>query len=185
MKPTHFATPADFRDWLERHHAAAAELVVGFHHKTSGRGGMSYPEALDEALCFGWIDGVRKRTDPHRYTIRFSPRKPGSIWSLVNVRHFQRLAAAGRVRPAGQAAFDRRDPKKTGVYSFEQRPQQFPADMERTFRANRKAWTFWETQPPGYRRMLIWWVMSAKQTATRERRLAVLIAKSAAGVRIQ
>src|SRR5215208_4455581 len=119
MKPVYFPTPAAFREWLEQNHASATEILVGFYNKASGRTGITYAEALDEALCFGWIDGIRKRIDANSYSIRFTPRKTSSIWSLVNVRHFKRLAQLGRIRPAGQAAFERRDPKKTGVYSFE------------------------------------------------------------------
>lgn len=185
MKGVPFDSAADLHRWLEENHATATELVIRFFNQASGRGGITYPEALDEALCFGWIDGIRRRVDERSYTIRFTPRKPGSIWSLVNVRHFQRLSKVNRIRPAGQVAFDRRDPKKTGIYSFENRPQEFPRAMEKTFRAHRRAWTFWEKQPPGYRRIMIWWVLSAKQDATRNRRLATLIAKSAAGERMR
>jgi len=184
VKPTYFATAAGFRSWLEVHHAKATEIVLGFYNKASGRGGITYPEALDEALCFGWIDGVRKRIDEHGYSIRFTPRKSVSIWSLVNVRHYERLAKLGRVRSAGQAAYERRDPKKTGVYSFENRPKKLPTAMEKMFRTNQKAWAFWQTQPPGYQRLTIWWVMSAKQSQTQQRRLASLITKSANEVRV-
>jgi uncharacterized protein YdeI (YjbR/CyaY-like superfamily) len=182
---SYFVSAESFRGWLEHNHATASELLVGFYNKTSGRGGLTYPEALDEALCFGWIDGIRKRVDAHSYTIRFTPRKPASIWSLVNVRHFERLKQRGRIQPTGQTAFDRRDPQKTGVYSFEQRPQKFPPAWEKVFRANKKAWTFWQQQPPGYRRIALWWVISAKQDETRQRRLTMLIASSAAGKRLQ
>ena len=184
MKPTSFASAADFRTWLERHHATVAELVVAFFTKSSGRGGLTYPEALDEALCFGWIDGVRRKLDADRFTIRFTPRKHGSTWSLVNVGHVDRLTKAGRMHAAGLAAFAARDPKKTGRYSFEQRPQDFPSDLEKIFRANPSAWTFWQAQPPGYRRTAMWWVVSAKQETTRQRRLATLIADSASSRRL-
>lgn len=179
VPPTFFASAADFRQWLEQHHATATELWVGYYKKASGRGGMVYPEAVDEALCFGWIDGLTKSLDADRYMQRFTPRKPGSNWSNVNVRHVARLTAAGRMRPAGLAAFAARDEKKTGVYSFEQRPENFPAALQKIFRANRTAWTFWQKQPAGYRRTAIWWVISAKQETTRNRRLAQLIAVSA------
>lgn len=183
--PTFFATAAEFRRWLEKNHATAKELWVGYYKKASGRSGMTYPEAVDEALCFGWIDGLTKTIDADSYMQRFTPRKPGSNWSNINVRHIARLKAAGKMHPTGLAAFAARDKKKTGVYAFENRPQAFPPAMEKVFRANKKAWTFWEAQPPGYRRILIWWVISAKQAETRDRRLAKLIAESAAGKRMR
>ncbi len=182
--PTFFAGPAEFRTWLEQHHATAAELWVGFFRKDSDRRGLTYPEALDEALCFGWIDGVRRKTGLATYTNRFTPRQPGSIWSNVNVRHVARLSAAGRMHAAGLAAFSRRSAAKTGVYSFENRPQKFPAALERIFRARRAAWIFWQAQPPGYRRLSVWFVVSAKRDETRRRRLARLIADSTAGRRL-
>jgi uncharacterized protein YdeI (YjbR/CyaY-like superfamily) len=184
MKAALFTSPVEFRSWLERHHSTATELLVGFYSKTSGQGGLTYPEALDEALCFGWIDGVRHRLDAERYTIRFTPRRSGSIWSNVNVRHVLRLRAAGRMHAAGLAAFARRDAKKTGVYSFEQRPQTFPAALAKILRANKPAWNFWQAQPPGYQRTAIWWVISAKRDATRASRLAALINLSATGKRL-
>ncbi|HWA87572.1 MAG TPA: YdeI/OmpD-associated family protein [Opitutus sp.] len=186
MNHRSFASAADFRAWLERHHATTPALVVAFFLTSSGRGGLTYAGALDEALCFGWIDGVRRRIDADRFTIRFTPRKRGSIWSLVNVRHVERLTKAGRMHAAGLAAFAARDPRKTGIYSFENRPQDFPPALKRFFRAaHRGAWDFFQTQPPGYRRTAIWWVISAKQDATRSRRLAQLIADSAAGRRLR
>lgn len=184
MKPTFFASAAAFRAWLERHHATASELWIGYYKKSSGRGGMVYREALDEALCFGWIDGRVKSIDAARYMQRFTPRKPGSIWSNVNVRHVARLDAAGKMRPAGLAAFAARDEKKTGIYSFEKRPENFPADLERIFRAQPSAWSFWQAQPPGYRRTITHWVISAKRDETRQRRLAGVIAESAANRRV-
>lgn len=146
---------------------------------------MSYPQALDEALCFGWIDGMVKTIDAASYMQRFTPRRPGSIWSNVNVRHVERLQSAGKMHAAGLAAFAGRDPKKTGVYSFENRPKTLPRALEKEFRAHKKAWAFWEAQPPGYRRLLTWFVMSAKQDATRARRFARLIAECAAGRRLR
>jgi uncharacterized protein YdeI (YjbR/CyaY-like superfamily) len=145
---------------------------------------MVYAEAVDEALCFGWIDGLVKSIDADSYMQRFTPRKPRSIWSKINVGHIARLTAAGRMTPAGLAAFEARTAAKTGVYSFEQEPQQFPTAFEKTFRANRRAWTFWTSQPPGYKRTALWWVISAKQASTRERRLAQLIAVSAEARRL-
>jgi uncharacterized protein YdeI (YjbR/CyaY-like superfamily) len=184
MKITHFTSAIELRRWLRQNHARVAELWIGFYNKASGRGGITYPEALDEALCYGWIDGLRKRVDGQRYTIRFTPRRPGSIWSIVNLGHVERLKKLGRMRAAGLAAFAARTAARSGVYSFEQRPQEFPAAFEKTFRANPLAWDFWQTQPPGYRRTATWWVISAKQDTTRQRRLAALIALSAAGQRL-
>jgi uncharacterized protein YdeI (YjbR/CyaY-like superfamily) len=185
VKPVFFATPAEFRRWLERHHASETELLVGFHKKHSGRPSMTWPESVDEALCFGWIDGIRRSAGDDAYTIRFTPRKPTSIWSAVNVRNVERLIAEGRMRPAGLAAFAARSPERTAVYSFDrQSPPQFDADMEARFRKQRRAWSFWESQPPGYRKVATHWVVSARREETRERRLEQLIADCAAGQRI-
>ena len=184
-KPVFFATPAEFRRWLERHHASETELLVGFYKKGSGRPSITWPESVDEALCFGWIDGVRRSLGDDAYTIRFTPRKPTSIWSAVNVRNVERLVAAGRMQPAGLAAFAARSPERTAVYSFDrQHPPQFDAEMEARFRKNRKAWAFWESQPPGYRKTATHWVTSARRAETRERRLATLVEDCAAGRRI-
>lgn len=184
MKGTYFASAAEFRQWLKQHHAQTKELIVGFYKKSCGRGGLTYQQALDEALCFGWIDGVRRSDGPDGYTGRFSPRRPRSTWSLVNVRHAERLIAAGRMHAAGLAAFAARSAARTGLYSFENRPRDLPAALARPFRARKSAWTFWRQQPPGYRRSATWWVVSARQPATRARRLAQLIADSAAGRRL-
>jgi uncharacterized protein YdeI (YjbR/CyaY-like superfamily) len=184
MRVTHFTTTAAFRGWLEKHHATATELWVGFYNKESRRGGMSYQQSVEEALCFGWIDGIRKKVNAASYTNRFTPRKTGSTWSKVNVGHVKRLQAAGRMRAPGLAAFAARSAAKTGIYSFEQRPQKFPAVLEGLFRMKKRAWKYWSAQPPGYQRTAIWWVISAKQDATRRRRLDRLIADSAAGRRL-
>jgi uncharacterized protein YdeI (YjbR/CyaY-like superfamily) len=184
MKIIHFASAVDLRRWLRQNHAGVAELWVGFYKKESGCGGITYPEALDEALCHGWIDGIRKRVDGQSYTIRFTPRRPGSIWSNVNLRHVERLKKLGRMRASGLAAFAARTSARSGIYSFEQRPQEFPPALKGIFRASLPAWDFWQAQPPGYRRTAIWWVISAKQDTTRQRRLAALIALSAAGKRL-
>ncbi|HUF27418.1 MAG TPA: YdeI/OmpD-associated family protein [Gemmatimonadaceae bacterium] len=185
MKPTFFATPARFRRWLERHHDSAAELWVGFYKKGSGRPSITWPESVDEALCFGWIDGIRKSLDDDSYVIRFTPRRRGSNWSAVNTRRATELIAEGRMRPAGLAAFEARDPAKAGVYSFEQRASaRLDAAAEATFRKNRAAWRFFESLAPGYRRIALWWVISAKRAETRERRLQTLIADCAAGRKI-
>lgn len=184
MTITHFKSPADFRVWLETNHARACELWVGFYKKHTGRGGLTYDEAVEEALCFGWIDGIKKRVDEFSYTHRFTPRKPRSNWSRVNVARMKRLQRAGRVTPAGLAAFANRTPEVTGVYSFENQPKEFSdADVKR-FQRNRRAWEFFQRQSPGYRRLATWWVMSAKKPETRTCRLAQLIAASAAQRRL-
>jgi uncharacterized protein YdeI (YjbR/CyaY-like superfamily) len=182
MRPRFFATPAKWREWLQRHHATAAELWVGFHKRGSGRPSITWPESVDEALCYGWIDGVRKRLDETRYVIRFTPRRKGSVWSSVNLARVRELTRAGLMRPAGLAAHEGRTAAKSGIYSYEQRKTaKLPAVMERRLRGNRKAWTFFKQQAPWYRRVATWWIVSAKREATRERRLAALIEDSAAG----
>jgi len=180
-----FATPDKWRAWLEKNHARATELWVGMHKKGSGTPSITWPEAVDEALCFGWIDGIRKSIDETRYKNRFTPRKKGSNWSAVNIARVAALTKEGRMRPPGLAAFETRDPKKSRVYSFEQRETAtLGAVFERRFRANAKAWAFFDAQPPYYRRVATFWVVSAKQEATRERRLDALIKDSAAGRRV-
>ena len=184
MKSTFFETPADFRSWLEKHHARADELLVGFYKKESGRPSITWPESVDEALCFGWIDGIRRRIDDRSYSIRFTPRRRGSIWSNVNTRRVGELMKEKRMRPAGVKAFEARDPKKTGLYSFERETAALPKEFAKAFRADAKAWTFWEAQPPGYKRLAAYFVISAKRDETRRRRLAVLIRESANGLRL-
>jgi uncharacterized protein YdeI (YjbR/CyaY-like superfamily) len=184
VNPTFFKTPADFRSWLEKHHARADELLVGFYKKESGKPSITWPESVDEALCFGWIDGIRRRIDDISYSIRFTPRRRSSIWSNVNTKRVAELIKEKRMRPAGVKAFEARDPKKTGIYSFERETATLPAEFERVFRANTKAWKFWEAQPPGYRRLAAYFVTSAKQDETRRRRLDLLIRDSAGGLRL-
>lgn len=181
--PRFFATPAAFRRWLEQHHAKKSELQVGFYKKTSGRKGVSYLEAVEEALCFGWIDGVMRSIDAERYAHRFTPRKAGSIWSNLNVERVARLTAAGRMHAAGLTAFAARTAARTGIYAFENRdrPHALPRDFERRFRAHAAAWTFFLAQPAGYRRLAIFKVTSPRRAETRERWLERLIADSAAG----
>ena len=186
MKATFFATPADFRAWLERHHETAAELLVGFYKKGSGKPSITWQESVDEALCFGWIDGIRRSVDDERYTIRFTPRRARSTWSLVNVKRVSELTKLGRMQPAGVKAYKARDPRRTGIYGYERdEPDQplLPAYLAR-FRADKKAWSFFETQPPGYRRLAGRFVMTAKKEETQLRRLEQLIETSAAGRRI-
>lgn len=182
MKPTFFATPARFRAWLEKHHATRTELLVGFHKKGSGRPSITWPESVDEALCAGWIDGVRRRIDDESYTIRFTPRRPRSLWSAVNIARAEELSRLGRMLPAGLAAFEARLEARSQVYAYEQKENAALApEQERQLRANRAAWAFFTAQAPGYRRVASWWVLSAKREETRQRRLATLIADSAAG----
>jgi uncharacterized protein YdeI (YjbR/CyaY-like superfamily) len=180
-----FASAEEFRRWLMKHHETARELWVGFHKKHTRRPTLTWPESVDEALCFGWIDGVRKSVGAEGYVIRFSPRKPRSIWSNVNIRKAQVLVENGRMQPAGHRAFAARDAKRSGIYLFEQRtnPELAPAELKQ-FRANSKAWKFFQQQPPGYRRIATWYVVSAKRPETRARRLSILITDSAAGQRI-
>jgi uncharacterized protein YdeI (YjbR/CyaY-like superfamily) len=184
MQPKFFTSPEQFREWLERNHDRAAELLVGFHKKSSEKKSVTYAEALDEALCFGWIDGVRKSFDETSYTIRFTPRKPRSIWSNVNVKHVERLRKAGRMQPPGLEAYERRDAKRTGIYSFENRPRELSPEYEKTFRKNKAAWKFFQEQPPGYKRLMVFRTMSAKKEETRVRRLQQLIESSEKGVRM-
>ena len=184
-RPRFFATPEDFRAWLEANHETASELVVGFHKVGSGKPSLTWPQSVDQALCFGWIDGVRKSLDATSYTIRFSPRKPTSIWSKINLRKIEELRAAGLMRPAGLRAFEQRKEARTGVYSFEQRHSaRLEPAQEQRFRADSKAWEFFQSQPPGYRRLAGWWVTSAKKDETRQRRLESLVRDSAAGRRL-
>jgi uncharacterized protein YdeI (YjbR/CyaY-like superfamily) len=176
MQPTFFDTAAHFRHWLEQHHASATELLVGFRKVDSGLPSMTWPESVDEALCFGWIDGVRRRIDELSYSIRFSPRRVGSIWSKVNLAKIELLMAAGRLHPAGRAAFEARSEKKTGVYAFEQQQAIELSVAERElFAQDRVAWAYFERCPPSYRKTLTYWVVSAKRAETRAKRLQQLI----------
>jgi len=185
MPPTFFATPLAFRRWLKQHHRSERELLVGFYKKGSGRPSLTWPESVDEALSFGWIDGVRRRLDEESYSIRFTPRKRGSIWSDVNRRRVEELKRAGRMQPAGLEAYEARDAARSGVYSFEQRKTaRLDPDAEARFQADRGAWRFFTSQPPGYRKTAIWWVVSAKREDTRARRLTTLIEDSGEGRRI-
>lgn len=183
ITPTFFPTPADFRRWLAKNHNTAPELWVGFHKTSTGKPSITWPESVAEALCYGWIDGIRKTVNADSYMIRFTPRHKRSNWSAVNIRTVERLIAERRMKPAGLTAFKARDESKSEVYSFENRKELDPAYVKK-IRANRKAWAFFESQPPGYRRTAGHWVMSAKREATRLKRLATLIDDSARGERI-
>jgi uncharacterized protein YdeI (YjbR/CyaY-like superfamily) len=185
MDPTFFATPAAWRAWLARHHATAAELWVGFYKRGSGRPSITWPESVDQALCYGWIDGVRRSLGPESYAIRFTPRRPGSTWSKVNLQRVGELEALGLMQPAGQAAHAARTAAKSGIYAYEQRDQaRLTPEQEREFKRNRKAWAYFQAEAPWYRRTATYWVISAKRAETRAKRLATLIADSVAGRRI-
>ncbi len=182
LRPTFFATPAEFRAWLEAHHATSQELWVGFYKKSSGRPSITWPEAVDEALCFGWIDGIRKSIDETSYTNRFTPRRSRSTWSAVNISRVEELTRLGRMRPAGLRAFAARAQDRSGVYTYEQKDAvALDAADEQQFRANTNAWDFFQAQPAWYRRAAIRWVMSAKKAETRRKRLATLIEDAAQG----
>ena len=181
MVPTFFRSPEEFRVWLQEHHASEQELLLGFYKKRSGVTGFSQAQAVDEALCFGWIDGHVRALDENRYTVRFTPRTPHSIWSAVNIRRAELLIEQGRMEPAGLKNYTGRNPRQAGLYSFENRPQSLDAAGEAAFRANAPAWAFFQAQIPSYQRTALWWVMSAKTDVTRQRRLATLIADSAEG----
>lgn len=184
VKPTFLTTPGDFRQWLRKNHASVTELWVGFHKKGTGKPSMSWPESVDQALCFGWIDGLRKSCDSESYMIRFTPRKSTSTWSAVNTKRAQELIRLGLMQPAGKKAFEGRDAKMSKLYSFEQKSATLGTAYEKQFQTNRNAWQFFQSQPPWYRKTATWWVVSAKQEATRQKRLAVLISDSEAGRRI-
>lgn len=181
--PRSFASPEAFRKWLARHHDRESELLVRCFKVHARHRGLTYTQALDEALCIGWIDGVRRALDEDSFSVRFSPRRSRSIWSAVNVKRARELEAEGRMTPVGRAAFEQRQSAK-GVYSFESKPTDFPPALKRRFRAHAKAFAFWSTLPPGYRRTIMFWVMSARQEATRARRLAALIGSCARGERV-
>jgi len=183
VQPTYFSTEADFRRWLEANHETAPELLVGFWKKGSGKASIDWPQARDQALCFGWIDGVRKSLGEEAYTIRFTPRRKGSIWSKVNVERFDALKAAEQMTPAGEAAYER-DKHRSGLYSYEKPVASLTPEEEAVFRGNKPAWVDWEKRPAGYRRSALGWVTGAKRPETRARRLAELIAVSAEGRRL-
>ncbi len=179
-----FRSAAAFRAWLRRNHATAREIVVRLQRVHAADRGMTYAQALDEALCYGWIDGVRRPVDADTFSVRFSPRRPRSTWSRVNVRHAERLIAAGRMRKAGLAAFEDREEDRTGIYSFEGRSAELTPEYLNMFQAHAAAWSYFQSQPPWYRRTSTYWVMTAKREETRLQRLATLIGCSARNVPI-
>ena len=182
-EPAFFATEADFRRWLAANHATAPELLVGFWKKSSGKASIDWPQARDQALCFGWIDGIRKSLGDDAYTIRFTPRRKGSIWSKVNVERFEALKAARLMTAAGEAAYER-DKHRSGVYSYEKPLASLTRQEEALFRKNKSAWADWEARPAGYRRSALGWITGAKRPETRAKRLAELIGVSAEGRRL-
>ena len=184
-KPRFFASPEKLRAWFAEHHATSDELLVGFHKRATGKKSITWSESVDEALSFGWIDGVRRSIDDTCYTIRFTPRRARSIWSAKNIARFHELAGEGRIEPAGQRAFDERDVARTNQYSFEQERVSFDREQMRAFRSNKEAWEFFQSQPPSYRKPATWWVISAKKDETKARRLATLIDDSQHGLRIK
>jgi uncharacterized protein YdeI (YjbR/CyaY-like superfamily) len=183
QEPTYFPNERDFRSWLKANHETAPELLVGFWKKGSGKPSIDWPQARDQALCFGWIDGIRKSLGEDAYTIRFTPRRKGSIWSRVNVERFEALKAARQMTAAGEAAYER-DKHRSGLYSYEKPVASLTPEEEAIFRRNRPAWSDWDKRPPGYRRSALGWITSAKRPETRAKRLAELIAVSAEGRRL-
>jgi uncharacterized protein YdeI (YjbR/CyaY-like superfamily) len=185
MTPTFFADASEFRAWLETHAASSTELLVGFHKVGARQPCMSWSESVDEALCFGWIDGVRRRIDDATYSIRFTPRKPSSIWSVVNIAKMDKLRAQGKMTAAGEAAFALRSEAKSGVYAHERldAPELSPAELAR-FQADAAAWAYFDTCPPGYRKTVLHWITNAKKEATRSGRLDKLMQACAAGERL-
>jgi uncharacterized protein YdeI (YjbR/CyaY-like superfamily) len=184
MKPTFFETPAHFRAWLQKHHRTADELWVGYWKKHTGRASITWQESVDEALCFGWIDGIRKSIDADSYANRFTPRRPGSFWSATNTKRAQELIRCKRMRAAGKKAFEARDAAWTAAHHAVRDNPRLDKAREAAFRAKRTAWEFFQAQPPGYRRLAIWWILSAKREETRTRRFDQLLAISSARRRI-
>lgn len=184
-KPRFFATPALFRAWLEKNHAKVDELLVGYYKKDSGKPSITWPESVDEALCYGWIDGVRRSLGAEAYTIRFTPRRRNSIWSAVNIKRVAELTSLKRMRKAGLDAFARRTDRKSGIYAYEQKHLAvFTPEQQKLLDGSAKARAFWDTLPPGYRRTIVFWATDAKKPETRLKRMQQLVAKLAKGVRV-
>jgi len=181
MAPTFFAKQSDFRKWLQKNHTRKTELLVGFYKVGSGKPSISWSQSVDEALCFGWIDGVRKSIDKESYQIRFTQRKPASIWSTINIRKIKELRKQGLMQPAGLASFEKRTARKSGIYSYENDEIPFTPQFEKKFKENKKAWKYFQSLAPSYRKVSTHWVMRAKQELTKIKRLNELIADSAAG----
>jgi uncharacterized protein YdeI (YjbR/CyaY-like superfamily) len=179
LEIVYFRSPADLRAWFDQHHQTAQELWVGYYKKNSREPSITWPESVDEALCFGWIDGIRRSVDEMRYTIRFTPRRPGSTWSAVNIARVLALKEAGRMHLAGLQAFEARQENKSGIYSYEQRRDQLDEPYVSLLQNNQAAWDFYQAQPASYRKAVNWWVVSAKMEETRRKRLAQLVEDSA------
>lgn len=184
MQPKFFKTPSDLRKWFEAHHASAAEQWVGYYKKDSGKASITWPQSVDEALCFGWIDGIRKSIDDVSYMIRFTPRKSRSTWSAVNIKRAGELIEQRLIQPAGLKAFAARQENRSGIYSYEQRSPELPDQYAKKLKKDRSAWKFFQEQPASYRKAANWWVQSAKKEETRLRRLDKLIQHSARAERI-
>ena len=181
MTPIFFAKQADFRKWLQKNHKKETELLVGFYKVGSGKPSMSWSESVDEALCFGWIDGVRKSIDKDSYQIRFTQRKPTSIWSAINIKKIEELTKAGLMHPAGLASFEKRTESKSRIYTHEKDEAELPRDFKKQLKANKEAWDYFQSLAPSYRKLSAHWVISAKQEATRIKRFNQLIADCVAG----
>jgi uncharacterized protein YdeI (YjbR/CyaY-like superfamily) len=184
MKIKYFKSANDFRRWLEKNHATAQELWVGYYKKSSPQPSITWPESVDEALCFGWIDGIRKSVDHVRYTIRFTPRRRESIWSAVNIQRAREVTDKGLMKPPGVAAFEARKENRSGIYSYEQRTAKLEGPYEKRLKQNKAAWDFFYAQPPSYRKAIGWWIVSAKRETTRLKRLEKLIRESKRGERL-
>src|SRR6266702_640535 len=185
MNPKFFKTPSDFRKWLAANNSKSKELWVGFYKKNSGKPSITWPESVDEALCFGWIDGIRKRIDDQSYKIRFSPRKPSSIWSAVNIRNVERLIKEKQMQRTGMKAYEAKKENRSGIYSYEQRSPELVEPYLGRLKRNKAAWKFFQAQPPSYRKVMNWWIVCAKQEETRVKRLEQLIEVSKQGKRMR
>jgi uncharacterized protein YdeI (YjbR/CyaY-like superfamily) len=184
MTPAFFKNKDEFREWLEKNHDKEPELIVGFYKVDSGKHNMTWSQSVDQALCFGWIDGIRRSIDKESYCIRFTPRRPGSIWSAVNLKKIEELTKKGLMHTSGTAVHTSRKPLKSNLYSFENKPTELPEDFEKKFRANKKAWDYFSGQAPSYKKTAMFWIMAAKQEATRLRRLRKIISESEKGSRL-
>ena len=185
MTPIFFPTQNEFRQWLAENHDKETEIIVGYYNVKSGKKSMTWSESVDQALCFGWIDGVRRKIDEESYCNRFTPRKPKSNWSAVNIKKIEELTAQGLMKPSGIAAFEKRTEDKSRIYAYENKPTEFPKEFENLFRANTKAWDFFEKQANWYRKTIMYWVLSAKQEATKLSRLEKLIQSSENQIRLR
>jgi len=185
MTPTFFSSQLDFRNWLEKNHDKETELLVGFYKVNSGKPSLTWSQSVDQALCFGWIDGIRKSIDSESYCIRFTQRNPRSNWSGINIKKVEEMNKLGLMHPAGIAAFEKRRDQTSEIYSYENKPERLTAEYEIRFKSHSKAWDFFQLQPPSYQKTAIFWLMSAKQELTRQKRLSELIADSEAGLKIK